>query len=61
MIAGAADLIGHGMYAEACSQLLQAYLRADGEPQPPDFVAGPARAEIAQRIQIVRATLGCAF
>jgi hypothetical protein len=59
MIAAAADLIAHGLIAEACDQLLDAYRRADAQPQPPDFVAGAARAELAQRIQSIRASLGC--
>jgi hypothetical protein len=59
MIASASDLINRGLFAQACAQLLDAFHRADGEPQPPDFVKGPAAAEIAQRIQIIRASLGC--
>ena len=59
MIAGAADLIDRGMFAQACSQLLEAYRRTDGEPQPPEFVTGTARAEVAQRIDVIRAGLGC--
>lgn len=59
MIAGAGDLITHGLVAQACAQLLEALRRADGEPQPPDFVIGPARAEFAERIGAIRTSLGC--
>ena len=59
MIKAAGDLIHDGFFAEACDQLGDAYQRTDGVPKPPDFVAGPAAAELAQRIQALRASLGC--
>jgi hypothetical protein len=42
----AGDLIDAGLIDEACGQLRQVELQADGEPQPPDFVAGAAAAEL---------------
>ena len=59
MIQAAGDLIADNFLAAACGQLLDAYQRTDGVPKPPDFVAGPAAADLAQRIQTLRTTLGC--
>jgi hypothetical protein len=59
MIKAAGDLIQQGRTADACRQLADAANRADGAPQPPDFVAGPAAAELKQRIERLRSTLGC--
>lgn len=42
-----------------CGALEQLYLRADGAPQPPDFVTGTSVRPIAALIQSLRATLGC--
>ena len=43
----------------ACALLAQAYVRADGRPQPPDFVGGPSVADIAALIGALRSTLNC--
>lgn len=42
-----------------CRQLLDIYNEADGNPSPPDFVAGKATPELAREIQILRNGLGC--
>ena len=60
MIEAAGDLIRRGLVVDACQQLADARDRADGQPQPPDFVQGSAATELRQRIEAVRATLGCA-
>jgi beta propeller repeat protein len=59
MIEAAGDLVRRGLVADACQQLADARDRTDGDPQPPDFVAGTAAAELRQRIEALRATLGC--
>jgi hypothetical protein len=59
MIEAAGDLIRDGQLAEACDQLGVALDRTDGETPPPDFVTGSAAAELRQRIDALRATLGC--
>ena len=59
MLRAAGDLIRQGRIADACQQLADAANRTDGAPQPPDFVAGTAAAELLQRIQTLRSTLGC--
>lgn len=42
MIESAGDLIDEGELEHACVQLMDAYDRCDGDPRPPDFVAGSA-------------------
>ena len=42
-----------------CRQLLDIYNRTDGNPTPPDFVAGRTTPELAREIQILRTGLGC--
>jgi hypothetical protein len=59
MIEAAGGLIQQGRTADACQQLADALNRADGNPTPPDFVAGTATPGLAQRIRDLRATLGC--
>jgi Abnormal spindle-like microcephaly-assoc'd, ASPM-SPD-2-Hydin len=59
MIEAAGDLIRRGLIADACGQLADARNRTDGQPQPPDFVSGPAAVELRTRIETLRATLGC--
>jgi hypothetical protein len=59
MIEAAGDLIQNGSLGDACAQLLAAYRRTDGIPQPPDFVTGSAAAELAGRIRRLRDALGC--
>ena len=59
MIEAAGDLVEDGDIEGACQQLLDAYKKTDGEPKPPDFVAGEAASELADMIQDLRATLGC--
>lgn len=59
MIKAAGDLIQQGRIEDACQQLADASNRTDGAPQPPDFVEGTAAAELEQRIQALRSTLGC--
>jgi len=55
----AGDLLDKGLIQDACNQLLDAYLRADGVFPPPDFVAGTAAPELATQIQDLRTSLGC--
>ena len=59
MLNAANDLIEDGEYTLACAQLQDAKDRADGVHPPPDFVAGPARAEVEAMIVEVMAELGC--
>lgn len=59
MLEVASDLIEEGLYEEACEQLLAAYGKCDGDPRPPDFVAGDAAEELADMIQGVMDELGC--
>lgn len=59
MLRATSDLIDNGAIKAACQQLLDAYRRTDGVPQPPDFVRGTAAAELAQRIRELRQSLGC--
>ena len=59
MIEAAGDLISRGLVADACGQLADARNRTDGQPQPPDFVSGPAAVELRLRIETLRTTLGC--
>ena len=59
MLKAAGDLIQQGDLTDACPQLQDALDRTDGNPRPPDFVTGPAAAELAQKIQALRSTLGC--
>ena len=59
MLEAAAELIDAGLYGLACEQLWDAYGKCDGDPRPPDFVSGAARAELAGMIQDVIDSLGC--
>jgi len=43
----------------ACQQLLDVLNRTDGNPQPPDFVTGPAAADLAAKVRALRGSLGC--
>jgi len=57
MLAAVGDLIRKGNTAGACQQLSDAYLKTDGQPQPPDFVTGTAAAELAQMIRTLMTSL----
>lgn len=59
MIEATGDLIDAEWFEEGCQQLEDAYKRTDGEPRPPDFVSGPATAELAEMLQELITTLGC--
>jgi beta propeller repeat protein len=59
MIADSSDLILQGKTALACDQLASAYAKTDGDPKPPDFVAGTSAAEVAAQIVTLRTSLGC--
>ena len=59
MLNAADDHIEDGNYALACEQLQDARNRADGIHPPPDFVTGPARAEVEAMIAEVMTELGC--
>ena len=59
MIEAAGEDIALGDIDSACGQLRSAYRRTDGLSPPPDFVVGPAAAELAERIVALRETLGC--
>lgn len=50
MLYEAQRLIDEGLVEEAYQQLADARSRTDGESPPPDFVTGPAAAELAQLI-----------
>ena len=57
MLETASDLIENG--ESACDQLEAALAKTDGDPKPPDFVAGANAPELAQRIQDLLDSLGC--
>jgi len=59
MIESAQDLIEAGDFAGACTQLLAAHGKTDGEARPPDFVQGEAAIELAALIMDLYARLGC--
>ena len=59
MLNAANDHIEDGNNALACEQLQDAKDRVDGVHPPPDFVVGPARAEVEAMIAEVMAELGC--
>jgi hypothetical protein len=59
MLQAASDLIQQGAFAQACQQLLDVLNRTDGNPQPPDFVTGPAAADLAAKVRALRSRLGC--
>jgi beta propeller repeat protein len=59
MLEASDDLIYRGQYATACAQLADALAKTDGDPLPPDFVAGPAAPQLAVMITQLRTTLGC--
>jgi hypothetical protein len=46
MIEAAGDLITTGSIAQACTQLLDAQNRVDGNPRPPDFAVGSATSQL---------------
>ena len=50
MLAAAANLIASHDNSDAVTQLQEAYLRTDGNSQPPDFVMGQATDALAGRI-----------
>lgn len=58
-IKAASDLAAAGKLTQACQQLANAMQRTDGEPQPPDFVTGPAAAELRLLIELTRVAIGC--
>jgi len=59
MLDKAQTYINAGNFTLACTQLEAAYERCDGMFPPPDFVAGPAAADMAASIQMLMITLGC--
>ncbi|MCH8196586.1 MAG: hypothetical protein IH904_00755 [Proteobacteria bacterium] len=59
MIEAAGDLIETGFIEDACGQLKSALKRVDGEPRPPDFVAGTDAEFIEAEIIFLRDSLGC--
>jgi hypothetical protein len=59
MLDAARNALDAGNVAGACNLLQQAYLRADGDSAPPDFVTGAAREELAQMVLNLRESLGC--
>lgn len=56
-IKAAGDMIDDGI--DACEQLSDSYQRCDGLLRPPDFVACPAAATLAQMILELMGQLGC--
>ncbi len=59
MLKQAQLLIQSGSIADACLQLSDAYKKTDGDPNPPDFVTGPAAVQLASKIQSLMTSLGC--
>ena len=59
MLDAARNALDAGNVAGACNLLQQAYLRADGDSTPPDFVTGAAREELARMVLNLRESLGC--
>jgi hypothetical protein len=59
MLVAASNLIDSGKILEACQQLSDAYKKTDGDPNPPDFITGPAITQLASQIQSLVASLGC--
>ena len=59
MLLEAQRLIDAGDYEAACDQLYSAYKKCDGEPNPPDFVEGESREELAEMITDLMQDLGC--
>jgi len=59
MLTTAGELIDAGEYEAACRQLHDAYLKCDGEPNPPDFIEGESREELAEMIWDLMQELGC--
>jgi streptogramin lyase len=59
MLVAASNMIDSGKILDACQQLSDAYQKTDGNPSPPDFVSGPAAAQLASQIQSLMASLGC--
>jgi hypothetical protein len=59
MLLATDDFIAEGDDAEACTQLLDAYERTDGEFRPPDFVAGEAADDLAVEIAATYTALNC--
>jgi len=59
MLAQAEYYIDNSLIPEACEQLMDAYLKTDGNPLPPDFVSGDATSDLAAGIQVLSANLGC--
>jgi hypothetical protein len=57
-IKAAGDILLDG--GDACEQLLDAYLRCDGLPRPPDFVTGEATGTLVEMILALMGELGCA-
>jgi hypothetical protein len=52
-------LIDEGLISQACQQLHSIYIHVDGATPPKDFVAGPAAMELAVKIMMLQADLGC--
>jgi hypothetical protein len=59
MIEACGDLIEDELYEEACGQLAAALKKCDGQPNPPDFVTGPAALVLRDMLVMLRTTLGC--
>jgi hypothetical protein len=58
-IKAASDLAAAGKLKQACQQLENVLQRTDGDPQPPDFVTGPAAEELRLLIELTRVAIGC--
>ena len=59
MLTAARDQIQQPTPASACLQLKDALGKTDGNPKPPDFAAGTAAPQLAQKIGTLLTTLGC--
>jgi len=58
MIEATGDLIRQGRYADAIQQLNDIYKKCDGADQPPDFVNGVNREELAEEVLALIEALG---
>jgi beta propeller repeat protein len=59
MLVAAGGMIAEAEVGDACAQLQDTLERTDGEPQPPDFVAGDDASELHARLGALLASLSC--
>ena len=59
MLMEAQYLIENGYTGKACNLLMAVSAKVDGKPLPPDFVAGSAALELANKINSLIESLNC--